>query len=72
MGNVANLMVTPVGGGNPYFAGTDYTLDAVNGIIMLIAGGSIASGASVQIDYTYSETVTAVAGGSSSPTAPTN
>jgi len=32
VGNVANLIVTPVGGGNPYLAGTDYTLDAVNGL----------------------------------------
>jgi hypothetical protein len=39
---------------------------------MRIASGAIASGSSVQVAYTYSETVTAVAGGSSSPTAPTN
>lgn len=72
VGNVANLMITPAGGGNPYFAGTDYTLDAVNGIILRIASGAIASGASVQVAYTYSEIVTAVAAGSPSPTAPTN
>jgi hypothetical protein len=72
VGNVANLVVTPTGGGNPYLAGTDYTLDAVNGIITRTASGAIASGATVNVVYTYSETVTAVAGGSSSPTAPTN
>jgi len=72
VGNVANLVVTPAGGGNPYLAGTDYALDAVNGIITRTAGGAIASGATVSVAYTYSETVTAVAGGSSSPTAPTN
>jgi hypothetical protein len=72
VGNVANLVVTPGGGGNPYLAGTDYTLDAVNGIITLAAGGAIASDATVNVAYNYSETVTALAGGSSSPTAPTN
>ena len=70
--NVANLVITPAGGGNPYLAGTDYTLDAVNGIITQAAGGAIPSGATVNVVYTYSETVTAVAGSSSSPTAPTN
>ena len=70
--NVANLVITPAGGGNPYLAGTDYTLDAVNGIITRATGGAIPSGATVNVVYTYSETVTAVAGSSSSPTAPTN
>jgi len=70
--NVANLVITPAGGGNPYLAGTDYTLDAVNGIITRATGGAIPSGATVDVVYTYSETVTAVAGSSSSPTAPTN
>ena len=72
VGNVANLVATPAGGGNPYIAGTDYTLEAVNGIITQTAGGTIPSGATVNVVYTYSETVTAVADGSSSPTAPTN
>lgn len=72
VGNVANLVVTPGGGGNPYLAGTDYTLDAVNGIITRAAGGAIAPDATVNVAYNYSETVTALAGGSSSPTAPTN
>jgi hypothetical protein len=70
--NVATLVITPAGGGNPYLAGTDYTLDAVNGIITRATGGAIPSGATVNVVYTYSETVTAVAGSSSSPTAPTN
>ena len=43
VGNVANLVVTPAGGGNPYFAGTDYTLDAINGIVTQKAGGAITS-----------------------------
>jgi hypothetical protein len=72
VGNIANLVVTPTGGGNPYLAGIDYTLDAVNGIISLAAGGAIAPDATVNVSYSYSDTVTVVAGGSSSPTAPTN
>jgi hypothetical protein len=71
-GNLANLVMTPAAGGNPYIAGTDYSLDAVNGIITRIAGGAIASGAAVSIAYSYSETVTAIAGGTPYPTAPTN
>jgi len=38
----------------------------------MATGGAIPSGATVNVVYTYSETVTAVAGSSSSPTAPTN
>jgi len=72
VGNIANLVVSPTGGGNPYLAGIDYTLDAVNGIITRAAGGAIAPDATVNVSYSYSDTVTAVAGGSSSPTAPTN
>ncbi len=72
VGNVANLVISPAGGGNAYLAGTDYTLDAVNGIITQAAGGAIAPNATVNVTYTYSDTVTAVANGSSSPTAPTN
>jgi Gp37 protein len=71
-GNVANLVVTPAAGGTPYIAGTDYSLDAVNGIISRIAGGAIASGATVSVAYSYSETVTAIAGGTPYPTVPTN
>src|SRR5208282_6639755 len=65
VGNVANLVIIPAGGGNSYLAGTDYTLDAVNGIITQSAGGAITPLATVKVAYTYSETVTAVAGGSS-------
>jgi hypothetical protein len=72
VGNVSNMVVTAAGGGNPYLAGTDYTLDAVNGIITRLASGAIAAGATVNAAYIYADTVTAVAGGSSSPTAPTN
>jgi Gp37 protein len=72
VGNVSNLVVTAAGGGNPYLVGTDYTLDAVNGIITRLASGTIAAGATVNAAYIYADTVTAVAGGSSSPTAPTN
>jgi len=72
VGNIVNLVVTPTGGGNPYLAGIDYMLDAINGVITLATGGAIAPDATVDVSYSYSDTVIAVAGGSSSPTAPTN
>src|ERR1700683_5063486 len=48
-GNIASLVVAPTGGGNPYLAGIASTLDAVNGIISLAAGGAIAPDATVNV-----------------------
>src|SRR5690348_4905753 len=50
----ANLTTT-------YTAGADYTVDAVNGIVTRVAGGSIAGGATVAISYSYADVVTALA-----------
>lgn len=72
VGNVGGLIVTPSGGGNAYVAGTDYTLDAVNGIITRVSTGSIVAGATVNAAYTYADAVTAIASGASAPTAPSN
>ena len=72
VGNITGMAITPAGGGNAYIAGTDYTLDAINGIVARAAAGAIASGATVDIAYSYADSVIAVAGGSSSPTAPSN
>jgi Gp37 protein len=71
-GNIASLVITPVGGGDPYLTGTDYSVDAANGIIARTAAGAIAAEATVEVIYSYSDTVTALAGGSESPTAPSN
>lgn len=72
VGNVANLVLSPQPGGPSYVSGTDYTLDAVDGIITRIAGGSIPAGATVIAAYTYSDSIIAVADGSSAPVAPHN
>jgi hypothetical protein len=70
--NVANLVLTPESGGAPYISGTDYVLDAVNGIIARIGGGSISAGAIVRAAYTYSDSVFAVSGGTPLPISPHN
>ncbi len=72
VGNIISLAITPQGGGNPYIAGTDYTLDAVDGIIARVPTGAIPSGATIVIAYACADSVVAIAGGSSSPTAPSN
>jgi hypothetical protein len=69
---VSAVLVTNVSTGALYAAGTDYALDTVNGIIALSPTGTITSGASVNVGYTYAESVTAISSGGIAPTAPTN
>jgi Gp37 protein len=71
-GNVTQLTISNPESGTAYRVGTDYSLDAVNGIICRNPEGSIAGGASVEIAYCYSDTVIALASGGNVPTAPTN
>jgi len=71
-GNVTAPLVSNPTTGAMYVIGLDYTLDAVNGIVTWVAAGAIAAGAPVAIAYTYADVVTAIAGGGSAPTAPTN
>src|SRR3984957_12643145 len=55
---VSNVVVTSNPTGTTYVAGTDYTLDAVNGAITLIptgSGGHITAGASVLIAFRYAD-----------------
>jgi Gp37 protein len=70
--NLSQVSVTDPLGGAAYAPDVDYTADTVNGIISLIPGGAITEGASVEVGYSYAETVTALASGGSAPTAPTN
>lgn len=70
--NLSNVKVAPVDGSNAYIAGTDYTVDAINGIITRLSTGTIPAGATVVISYTYADTVTALADGSPFPTSPSN
>jgi hypothetical protein len=55
-----------------YSAGTDYTVDTVNGIVSQVAGGAIPPNATVAASFTYSETATALACGGNVPSAPNN
>jgi hypothetical protein len=60
-GSIIALTVSAPGG-SAFILGTDYTLDAVNGIVTRIASGGIASGASVNIAWSYADAVVASAG----------
>jgi phage tail sheath protein FI len=55
---VLNVVVTSNPAGTTYALGTDYTLDAVNGAISIVAtgsGGHISAGASVLIAFNYAD-----------------
>ena len=55
---VSNVAVTSNPAGTTYVAGTDYTLDAVNGAITIVptgSGGHITAGASVLITFDYAD-----------------
>lgn len=55
-----------------YASPTDYTVDMPNGIVYRVASGSIPLNATVAISYGYSDVVTALASGGSSPLSPNN
>ncbi len=55
---VSNVVVTSNPAGTTYVAGTDYTLDAVNGAVTIVpsgSGGHITAGASVLIAFNYAD-----------------
>jgi uncharacterized protein len=55
---VSNVVVTSDPAGTTYVANTDYTLDAVNGVVTLIpsgSGGHIATGATVLVAFNYAD-----------------
>jgi len=55
---VSNVVVTSNPAGTTYVAGTDYTLDAVNGAITIVptgSGGHITAGAGVLIAFNYAD-----------------
>lgn len=70
--NVSSVIVSNTSSGAVYALGTDYTLDAFNGIITRLASGSIPAGATVNVSYVYADVVTALASGTNQPTTPTN
>lgn len=55
---VSSVVVTTDPAGTTYVANTDYTVDAVNGVVTLIptsSGGHIASGATVLVSFNYAD-----------------
>jgi len=55
---VSSVIVTSSPAGTTYIAGTDYTLDAVNGVVSIVptgSGGHITAGASVLIAFNYAD-----------------
>jgi hypothetical protein len=71
-GNISALIVKSQNLAITYNAGTDYSLDNVNGIITQIVSGTIPNGATVAVSYAYSDVVTALASGGNVPFAPNN
>ena len=55
---VSNVVVTSSPAGTTYAANTDYTLDAVNGVVTIVgtgAGGHITAGATVLVAFNYAD-----------------
>ena len=50
---VTAVVVTNTAGSTTYTVTTDYTVDAVTGVITRVVGGTITSGQSVKVDYTW-------------------
>jgi Gp37 protein len=65
--NVQALVVKSQNLVTTYVAGTDYSVDNVNGIITRIATGAIPANATVAVSYTYADVVTTLASGGSVP-----
>ncbi len=60
-GNIITVAVSTLSG-SAFIAGTDFTLDPVNGIVTRTASGGIAAGASVTIAWSYADEAVASAG----------
>jgi Bacteriophage tail sheath protein len=52
---VSQVVVTSDPAGTTYSLDTDYTLDAVNGVVTLVAGGAINAGATVLVSFDYAD-----------------
>ena len=52
---VSNVVVKSKDGTTTYVKGTDYTVNAVEGVVTRLATGSIAAGASVKVSFTYAD-----------------
>jgi Gp37 protein len=70
--NISAVVVKSQNLATAYVAGTDYTVDAINGMVTRIAGGGITAGATVAISYAFADVATALASGGSAPFSPNN
>lgn len=52
---VWDVVVTNAGGTTTYINGTDYTLDAINGIVTAKTGGAITVGESLEVSFNYAD-----------------
>jgi len=52
---VSSVVVKNQAGSTTYVAGTDYSLDAVNGVITAIAAGALTAGEAVNISFNYAD-----------------
>ncbi|HTT76087.1 MAG TPA: Gp37 family protein [Candidatus Binataceae bacterium] len=68
-GNITALEMLNPSTGFEYIAGTDYSANAVTGVISANPSGAIPPGATVSIAYSYGETVTAVPSQAGDPSA---
>ncbi|HVN30019.1 MAG TPA: Gp37 family protein [Candidatus Binataceae bacterium] len=59
--NVVAVTVS-LSGGDAFIVGTDFSLDAVNGIVTRLSSGGIASGATVDIAWSYADVAVASQG----------
>lgn len=52
---VWNVIVKNAAGTTTYINGTDYTLDAINGVITAKAGGAITAGEALEVSFNYAD-----------------
>ncbi|NTU68928.1 MAG: phage tail sheath family protein [Chlorobiaceae bacterium] len=53
---VSSVVVKSGDGNTTYVVNTHYTVDAANGVITRVSGGTIAAGAAVKVDYSWTDT----------------
>ncbi|HVA80970.1 MAG TPA: phage tail sheath subtilisin-like domain-containing protein [Candidatus Binataceae bacterium] len=52
---VSNVIVKNQAGTTTYVSGTDYSLDAVNGVITALTGGALTAGEAVSVSFNYAD-----------------
>jgi Gp37 protein len=70
--NLSNVVVFKNDMSIEYSATTDYVADPVAGTVTRVAGGNIGANATVQIGFSYADSVTSIASGGAAPEQPSN